>query len=469
MTIQKKTAQDFAADIESAIISRNSSYDTKIGPIPDLVINPISGVLELQNERARAVQQLLSLSNDAVFTRSDVDAFVYNELIVRSVGSKSRVVLTFSRTTPPTVDQTVKANFPVATLADEETGSAITFVTINDATMVAANAGAYFNSTTQKYELQVSARAVTNASSGDVAPGRIVRPLRPLNGFESVTNKTAATGGKNAETNAELIERYILSIIGSSPSVVRGIEKILRDLFPETIDSNVVFGNNALNVRSSTDGGAVDVYVIGSSPTSVTESYTFTGPDQVIALNKQPVIEIQSILPYTQGTDYVLQKDTTGNAGSVRARDGVRFNSAYAYPTIGSVMSVTYVYDALQATLQDAFTAADYNVTGRDILFKEAEQVDVTITASLKIRPGFSVAQVTSFVTSAILAFINAKTLGESVEVSDIQATVRAYSAVDNFIISNIAKVGSTGTVDIPINPRQFARMAIADLTITVI
>jgi hypothetical protein len=469
MTIQKKTAQEFAVDLEDAILTRNNQYDTRVGPIPDLVINPVAGVLELQNERTRSVQQLLSLSNDTVFTTTDVDSFVYNELLTRSTGSKSRAVLTFSRATPPAADLTVKANFPVATLQDEQTNVAATFVTVADTTMVAANAGAYFNNTTQRYELSVSARAVTNTATNDVAAYRITRPLRALNGFDSVTNKTPATGGKSSETNTELIERYLLSIIGSSPAVVRGIEKILRDLYPETIDANVVFGNNPLNMRSAIDGGAVDVYVIGSSPTSVTETHIYAGPDQVIPLLLQPVVQIQSIGAYVQGVDFILVKDATGNAGSVRAASGPMFSTATALtlPAIGASLSITYTYDALQPLLQAAFTVDDYRVTGRDLLFKEATQVDVTLTATLKIRPGFNVSQTTAFITGAILSLVNGKTLGQAIEISDIQGAVRAYTAIDNFVISNVAKVGALGVVDIPIAANEFARMLVADLTIT--
>ena len=78
MPISRKTAAELAVDITNAIQGRNSDYDTRIGPVPDLVINPMAAVLELQHERIRSVQQLLSLEDDGSFTSQDVDEFVRN-------------------------------------------------------------------------------------------------------------------------------------------------------------------------------------------------------------------------------------------------------------------------------------------------------------------------------------------------------------------------------------------------------
>lgn len=469
MSISRKTAADYAIELEEAILSRNSSYDTKIGPVPDLIINPLAGVLELQNERIRIVQQLLSLSNDGSFTDTDLDEFVFNELLVRLTGARATVTLIFSRVTTPTADITVRANFPVATLADEETGTSITFFTLADATLVAANAGSYFNSGTQRYELQVAAQAVNGAASGNVAANRIVRPLRALSGFESIFNRDVATGGKDPETNSELIDRYFLSLMGTSPGVVNGIRKILRDLYPQTIDSNIVFGNNPLNVRSATDGGAVDTYIIGSAPISATENIVFAGAEQIHPLTRQPIISVISAGAFVQGADFILVKDTSGNKGSIRAEDGIKWKGTGTLPTIGAVVSVTYTYNGLMQQLQDAFSVDERNVPGRDLLFKAADQVNATLSANLKIRPGFSVPAVTAAVNAAILALINDSKLGSDIEASDIQLTVRSFSSIDNFVITNLAKVGSTGTADIAIEANEYARMQTADLILTVI
>ena len=465
--ITRKTADEYAQEIKTAINNRNPSYDTEVGPIPDLVVVPMASVFELQNERIRTVQSLLSLVNDGSFSDSDLDAFIFNEQMVRLPGAKATTTLTFSRATVPTSNLTVKANFPVATLSDETTGTAYTFLTTADATLVAANSASYFNNLTQRYELNVAAVALVGSDSSNVGPNRIARPLRPLVGFDSVSNTAEATGGRNIETNSECISRYFLSLVGTSPDVVGGIGKIVRDQFTSIIDSIVVFGNNPLNVRAATDGGAVDVYVIGNSPTSVSETIAFPGKNQVIPLSSQPINSLTAAGAYVQGTDFILVKDTGGNRNSVRAADGIKFLPSGSSPAIGAALTVTYIANAAVSTLQSGFTTDDKNVPGRDILFKVADQINITLSANIKIRPGFDVPSVVDAVGTSILALINGNVLGNDVEASDVQLVVRSFSSVDNFIITNLAKVGFTGTSDILIGDSEYSRIAAADLIIT--
>lgn len=467
MAIVRKTSQDFANDLENGILSRNTTYDTKIGPVPDLVIRPLSGVLELQNERIRAVQQLLALKNDGSFSNADLDSFVFNELLIRLGGAPSNVTLVFSRAATPTTNLTVKANFPVSTLPDEVTGQSITFLTLGDATLDVSNVGAYFNSTTQRYELLVAAQAIVSSTNSNVAANRIVRPLRPLVGFDSVFNRDPATSGQDSETNASLIDRYFISLLGSSPSVVDGISKILRDKFPAVFDSNTVYGNNPANVRAATDGGAVDVYVIGVAPTTFTENIVFPGANQVIPLSKQPIINLSGAGSFIQGTDFVLVQDTSGNAQSVRGADGIKFLPTGSFPAVGSVVQVTYTYNGLIEALQNAFTTPDKVSPSRDLLFKAATQSNITISAQIKVSSGFNVAQVQTAVQTAILALINTSKLGVTVEGSNINATARSFSSVSNFIITNLDFVGQLGTSDIPLGPNQYARINTTDLVLT--
>ena len=469
MAISQKTSAQFAQDLTTAISTKNNTYDTTVGPIPDLVIQPLANVLELQNSNIYQVQQLLSLINDGSFTSSDLDDFVFNEGLVRLSGMRASVILVFTRSTIPTSDITISANFPVATQPDESTNQSVTFLTLADATMVAANAAAYFNPATQQYELQIAAKAVIGSSIGNVGSNRVTRHLRPLSVFDSVYNRDPSTGGYDIESDDDLINRYYLSLMGSSPTVVTGIEKIIRTDFPQVVDSNIVFGNNPLNIRSATDGGAVDAYIIGQAALTVTENIVFTGAEQVIPLNNQPVLSITSVnvVSAVYGTDYVLVKDTSGVAASVRASDGIKWLlSSLTIPPVGTVISVTYVYNGLIQELQDAFTTDDLNSPGRDLLFKAATQVNITLTGVIKIRTGYDVSAARTIITANLVNFINSLTLGETVEVSDLQLVVRSLPAVSNFTIVNLSVVGTTGTIDLPMGPDAYAHIVYTtDLT----
>jgi hypothetical protein len=315
----------------------------------------------------------------------------------------------------------------------------------------------------------VAAESLLNAGNANVSANRIIRPLRPLVGFDTVFNRDAASGGSDIETNAQVINRYYLSLMGTSPGTVYGINKTLRDQYLNVADSNVVFGNNPANIRSATDGGAVDVYIIGSIPLTATENIVFPGANQIIPLSYQPVNAILSAGAYVQGTDFELVDDTSGYSNSNRASDGIRWLPSGSSPTIGDVVTVTYTYNSLVSSLQSAFLADDRNVPSRDILFKVGDQVDITVSANIKIRSGFAVSTVTSAVISAIENLINSNKLGDGVEASDIQAVVRSFSSVDNFIITNLSKVGETGTADISLSDNEYSRIESADIILTVI
>lgn len=469
MAISRITAAQFATQIVTAIQSRNNTYDVTVGPIPDTIIQPLSGVLELQNERIRSVQQLISLKNDGSFSDSDLDSLVYNESMIRINGGQATATLIFSRTTIPTADITIQANFPVGTLADESTNVSITFLTTQSATMVAANAASYFNSATQKYELAVPAVSTVGTSIGNVSANRIIRPLRPLNGFDTVFNRAASENGRDRESGDDLISRYFLSLLGTAPTVVTGIKKVLRNEFTNVLDANVVFGNNPLNVRSATDGGAVDVYIIGTNAQTVTETIVFTGLEQTILLTNQPVLTLVSIGSYVQGTDFSLVKDTSGYAGSVEASDGVLFLAAGSHPAIGAPISVTYTYNALMTQLQSAFKSDDLSAPGQNILFKAAQEIDLSLVAQIKVRPGYNVDDTLATISLAILTFINALKLGQDVEISDLQLIVRSFTAIDNFIITNLSPIGTVANQDIVLTANQFPRLAAGDLVLTVI
>jgi hypothetical protein len=190
---------------------------------------------------------------------------------------------------------------------------------------------------------------------------------------------------------------------------------------------------------------------------------------------KQPVISIESVSDsggtYTQypstGASYKLEKDTGSYAGSSKANDGVYFiPSASTLPALGTVLTVQYKYNSLPTSMLAEFSKSDMDVPGRSLLFKEATQVDLSMAASIKVRSGFAVDSTKISVRSAITSYINALKLGEPVEGSDLQAVVRRFTGVDNFVITNLSRLGSTGLSDITATPFEYMRIADVDLTL---
>jgi uncharacterized phage protein gp47/JayE len=479
MPIQRITANQFAAIIANGITDRDNTWDVTQGEVPDLCMFPQGGALESAHDDSRKVSLMLTLSNAQEFDgpfEVDLEGIVLNEGLTRIQGGQASASAVFSRSSAPSSDTTVQRGYPIATAADEATGLTITFVATQDVTMFAASASSYFNIATKRYELTVPVVAVVEGVQGAVAANRINRPLRPLVGFDSVTNPTSATGGRDRETNQALIDRYLIAIIGRELSTNTGVKKVVVDDFPDVSGVLVVSGTNPLLTRAGTTAGAVDTYLIGSEELEQVESPPYIGAGQLIPLSFTPVDTIESVqdlstgTTFTVGVDYDVIFDTTGVARSTRGMDGIRFRFTGAAPAIGAPVTITYTYNNLVRRLQVALETDDFEVEGRDLLFKEGTAVPIILNAQLKVLSGFSSSAVLNAVRTAILNFFGTLGLGDPVQGSDIQGVVRQVSGVDNFIFTRLTRsTVPSGTADININPNEYATLATGDLTIVLI
>jgi len=467
MPVPKITAEQFAAQLNDSIQSRNQAHDIEIGPIPDIVVEPEALVLERQNDRIRTVSRLILLDNQEDFQDSDVESFVYNEFLVRNLGGRSSTTVVFSRATAPQIDITVQKNFPIATDPDESTGETVIFVTTEQKTLPAALAASYFNLETQRYELEVAVQATIGGSDGEVGPGKINRPLRPLSGFDKVENRSKSSVVSDRESNSELLERYKIAIVGSQLGVQNGLRLFIKSRFQDAGDVRVINAGDPLITRDSTDSGAIDIYITGAQDVTRQDTQEFIGIGQLIPLDYQPVRSIINIPGYILDVDYEFVKDTSGFSNSIRASDGIKFLAGGTVPTVGDSINIEYQQDILIANIQSALEDADYNVGGQDPLVKSGDQKDIAMAATLVVLPGFSFSTIQGTVTTAIVNYVNSLGLGAAVEQSDIQAVVRGISGVDNFIFTLLDVVGGIGNDDVPVGKNQFARIETGNITLT--
>lgn len=480
MPIDKVTAAQFYTTMQQAILSRAGSLDTAFGPIPDACLRPQSIVLEQQNDRTRLLSLLLSLSNIDQLTGidSDIEGIVFNEGLTRIPGAQATAVLVFSRATAPGIDLVVQRGYPVGSQPDEASGATVIFVTTETQTMTALAAPSYFNLETQRYELSVPVIAVATGTTARVGANRINRPMRPLNGFDSVTNVVAATGGRDRETNTELVNRYLLAILGRQTGTATGIEFAAKTDFPDVEDLFIVYGNNPLLTRAATDAGAVDAWIQGEAVNQVAENLIFLGVGQVIPITFPPLVSVVSVTQpvpattYIEGVDFEAVFDTSGVSRSPRSIDGIRFlpTATSVLPALGGVVTVTYTFEGLVRALQSGFEQPDTLELGRDLLFRRGIETPIVHAAQVKVLAGFNTTTVLAAVQLAVFTFVNGLGLGDDVEASDIQGQVRAISGVDNYIITrNTLATVLAGTGDVAIADNAFATLSTANLSLTLI
>jgi len=473
MPIPKITADQFTTNLNLGIQNRDAGADVEIGPIPDIVIQPTAQVLENQNDRIRQVSQLILLDQSATFTDTDVDDFVFNEDMLRNTGGRSTSTVTFSRATIPTIDIPVQRGFPIATMPDEATGQTVVFVTTEQKTMVAAQAASYFNITTGRYELEVAVQATISGKIGEVGPNRINRPLRPLAGFDTVTNVGRTSTVVDREINDRLIERYKIAIQGTQLATNKGLRLFIVSQYIDVGGVLIINSGDPLVTRTGTSGNAVDVFITGSQASSRVDNQIFLGVGQLIILDHQPVTQVVSVInpigpvTYVVGTDYEIVSDTSGVSGSNQAQDAIRFIPGGTFPAVGDTIQITYTQNSLVDTIQNDFTDPDRIVGGQDILIRTGTQIDITLAARLIVLGGFSWSTVATAVTNAILNWINALSLDADVEQSDIQGEVRNISGVDNFIFTKLDVKPGTGNADVVVGKNEFARIDVTDIALT--
>lgn len=478
MPIEKVSAAQYADQLSAGINDRAPDIDTAFGPVPDACIYPQADVLEAQNDRARKLSLLLALSNADEFTgfEADLEGIASNEGMTRSSGAPSSAVETFWRTAAPTVDAVVQRGFPLGTQTDESTGTTVTYVTSEAATLPVASAASYFNLVTQRYELNVPVISVVSGSATRVGANRIVRPLRPLGAFTGVTNLSASAGGRDRETNAELIDRYLLGVVGRQLGAPAGIDRLARALYPDAQSMNTVYGTDPLLVRGASDGGAVDVWVKGDALLQTSENIDYLGLGQLLQVSMPPLVSVVSVQSgvntYIEDVDYELVEDTSGVGRSTREAAGIRFlaTATTPLPSVGDPVTVTYVYNNLIRALQSAFEDAEVLELGRDLLFRRGVDAPIIHTAQLRVSSGFTTTTIQQAVIDAVYDYINGLTLGADLEASDIQGVVRALTGVDNYIITrNTRSTVLTGVGDVLIDGNEYTSITSANLGITLI
>lgn len=475
MPVQKITAVEFEQRLQQGINNRDPEIDALTGPVRDIVVSPVAVVLEDQNDRIRNLSLVMSLRNVSDFSEQDLDDVAFNEEVVRRPGTRATTTVFFQTRVAPTVDITIPVNLPVATPTDPTQNRNIIYRTIETKTLPAATAALFFNAGTGFYELEVAVQAISAGGDSNVAFNRINQFQSPVAGFEFVTNRVAATDGKDREDQEDLATRLLVAIPGSDISTPFGIIREVLDNFADVTDIELVYGLDPLLLRADSAAGAVDAYIIGSVPATIVEAQTFLGVGQSIVMDEQPVLSIASVdaggPAFVQGVDYEFVPDEGVNAGSIRAQDAIVFLTGGAAPAAGTSLNITYNQNSLPQELQDNFITVDRFAPGRDLLFKEGTQIDVEIEADLKVLAGTNATSIQAQVVSTIVTFINSLGLGDDAEQSDVNSEVRKLPGVDNlvFTVFRIVGSGATTPADVTIERNEYARITSANVTITLV
>jgi len=255
--------------LESILQEKYPDYDFSPGsPLRDLLIGPFSYVYALmrkQMESLRSLQSLLTLENQDTLDASEaIDRILSNWMLSRGSGNYARGVVTVQL-----LDK-VDVWIPKSTTFTKS--GSLTFVPDTDEEIVAISSDELdqivnANGETVGYIFRLPVVATQTGTNYNIESGRFQKWTNFSPYVSSVYNEFAFTGGKDIETNSELIARARTALSIRDLNSIRSIDAVLRDQF-SYISDVVVKGFGDFELRRDYHpelrlhmGGYADVYI----------------------------------------------------------------------------------------------------------------------------------------------------------------------------------------------------------------
>jgi uncharacterized phage protein gp47/JayE len=280
----------FSSEIERVwfivdFVHRSSSFLTLLAiddADGDGASDPVSG-----SAYKTALRAALGLRSDtAVQTLIDTqfDKLAANFQRTRLPGRPSVGQVVFFTTTRPATDITIPSGTIVSTNVDTENGlPAVRFLSGGTFVLPAAQADAFYNFTTRRYEITVDVVAESPGSNGNrpAGPSGIVNIGSSVSGGLSVVQNERTVFGTDVESNADLAARAMLGFVSVDTGTEGGYAATAAKQIG-VIKTKIVKSGDPLMMRDFDEirmkhiGGKVDVWIQGLRERTVTENFSFT-------------------------------------------------------------------------------------------------------------------------------------------------------------------------------------------------
>lgn len=306
--------------------------------------------------------------------------------------------------------------------------------------------------------VDVTVRADSSGEVGNVMANTIQVQSPATTRVLRVNNLVSTSGGKNRESNADLLAR-ILQAPSSIAINTRQGYKAWTLAVNGIFDAVVVGAGDPMMTRAT--AGAVDIFVIGEDQATTTVKIKITVSGEEYILPFQPVLSVASVkdfptqVPYTEGSGYIVVLDTAGGyAGSSMAVTKIVFDPSVG-PAPGDYVEISFTYDAKILDLQTTLLNDAYeDVPGSFVLFKRGVRWLVVVEARIVPLPGYSMAVAQAAVSTAISDFLAEVALDKDIDYSDLlvvaaQATSGGSEVVDRIDLFQIARVASLSEIPV--------------------
>lgn len=236
------------------------------GALHQVLIRPhalLYSATRTEVDRVRRSSSLYALARDPALASTEVvDAAMSNFALQRRQASKATCVLTLTFSSTATV---VIPSTSVFTAAGRAWSPPATYTAADRAGVQATDLAYAAHPSGVGYWVQMPVVAA-EAGSVTIEAGAVFA-IPAISGLVSAVAASPASGGRDAETNEELVARAIASISPMSVATREGVDRFIRQTDPATLAVTVIgYGDAELarsryNMFSISTPGMADVYV----------------------------------------------------------------------------------------------------------------------------------------------------------------------------------------------------------------
>jgi hypothetical protein len=437
--------------MQSYINSLGTNMDASSGPIKDLAIDPQAIQLSKLEQLISYASMLMSLGSSAQILPADLDAFANDFGVTRGIGSYAQGTLVFERSSAPTSDITIPASTTVTV-----PGTVLGFMTTAPVTMYASLASSYYNALRNRWGIAAPAIAQQPGKDYNISAGKSLNLASSISGIAFCYNPGDFYGGLDIPTNTELAQRLANVLGGTDRSSKSGVSAEILRVFPEVVDVAVLQGQDPLITRIAKNIPQ-DIFVTGETSQQYSDSLTFAGTSQTsYVFQSQPVLEISGVFnsstgtPYTEGTDYLLIKDTGSVSGSIQAADAISFPGTTSIPP-STPLTIVYSVNQTVVNIQTYYDKESHSILGIDTLVREGIKVPLYLTIRLSVLPGYDVHMVKDNITQFLSSYFNTQQFGDGrTPTSPDDTRLQILNNIDGisvFLWTQFSRTGTPGEI----------------------
>ncbi len=407
----QRTKTEILASMAKAIqdASPQVRIDADKGPFFYLASQAVSGPLADASKATERVALLSTNQFPSVATSSEAMAVARAFGIGVGGGGFSRGIAYVFTGRRPTGSEsfTVEEGATFST----STNRGVVFEAIESRSLTAANADAYFNPTTRRFELPVTVRALSAGVSGNIPARTLTTILGGATSFEGVVNLIAFFGGSESQSVEAIYRRAQQRLAGLDNFSRGGLKSRVLEVDVNRIEAvELTYSSEypSLFYRLP-DDQAIDIWVV-NTPREVMATETFTGAagQTSFTLSNAPAVSLASVFVNDSPVTATLVLDENLETGrSVREASYVSLAAAVS---AGDVVDVIYTYDAclgdIKTALDGLYNTQAGSLFATDLLVRYARTIDVAVTVMGTALGTFDTTTIEEEVASVIGSYV---------------------------------------------------------------